>query len=315
MSWSDFRGTKHFGKGIFLPYGEHLGDVATQVDNLLGNDPPLARFTPSLLNRDFYYIRGTRIALLCLSSGAHRHFPFRECLEWTEFFKIPEEQFIAEHPGVDTNASVIHLADLDTYLTNTANFITPICIGFPAIYRAAIDSEEWKVRFTSVNKAAQLLIDFDRNKYEEHLELQKPKNIFLSHKSPDKTLVREVALALKSVGLTPWLDEDRMKAGANLERAILQGFQDSCAAVFFVTPRFVDDGYLASEIDYALMEKRAKGDKFTIITLLIPGDDGAFGEAPVPLRPYVWKYVQPIEILRTITEALPIQCGAPMWRI
>jgi hypothetical protein len=315
MSWSEFLDTKHFGKGIFLPYAEHLGDLATQVDNLLGDDPPFARFTPNLLNRDFFFIRGTRIALLCLSSSAHRHYPLRESPEWQEFFQIPEEQFIAEHSGVETNATVIHLADLDNYLTNSANFITPICISFPAIYSVKRDSEEWKIRYASVNQAAQLLTDFDRTKYEEHIELQKPKNIFLSHKSPDKTLVREVALALKSVGLTPWLDEDRMKAGANLERAILQGFQDSCAAVFFVTPRFVDDGYLASEIDYALAQKRAKGDKFSIITLLIPGDDGAFGEVPALLRTYVWKYVQPIEIVRTIAEALPIQCGAPMWRI
>jgi hypothetical protein len=119
---------------------------------------------------------------------------------------------------------------------------------------------------------------------------------------------------LRSIGLTPWLDEDKMKAGAHLERALRQGFHDSCAAVFFVTPRFVDDGYLASEIDYALAEKRTKGDRFSIITLLLPGDDGTFGEVPDLLRTYVWKQIQPIEIVRTVLEALPIQCGEATWR-
>lgn len=315
MSWADFMETKSFGGGIYRPYADYMGDLAVQIDNLLGEDPPFARFTKNLISRDFFFVRGTRIALLCLSSNAHRHYPFRASPEWKDFFRMSEDQFLAEHPDIDKNATVINRVDLNTYLTSSMNFITPICIGFPANFSAQRDSEEWRIRHSSVNQAAQLLTDFDRTHYEEHIELQKPKNIFLSHKSPDKTLVREVASALKSVGLAPWLDEDRMKAGANLERAILQGFQDSCAAVFFVTPRFMDDGYLASEIDYALAEKRAKGDKFSIITLLIPGDDGSYGEIPALLRTYVWKHVQPIEIVRTIAEALPIQCGAPTWRI
>ena len=315
MSWVDFMDTKSFGDGIYRPYADYMGDLAVQVDNLLGADPPFARFTKNLVSRDFIFVRGTRIALLCLSSGAHRHYPYRASPEWENFFQMPEEQFLSEHPGLDKNATIIHRTDLHTYLTEAMNFLTPICIGFPASFTLDRASEEWKIRNFSLNQAAKLLTDFDRIQYKAHIELQKPKNIFLSHKSPDKTLVREVASALKSVGLAPWLDEDRMKAGANLERAILQGFQDSCAAVFFVTPRFIDDGYLASEIDYALAEKRTKGDRFSIITLLIPGDDGSYGEPPALLRSYVWKHVQPIEIVRTIAEALPIQCGAPTWRI
>ncbi|CAN7463911.1 toll/interleukin-1 receptor domain-containing protein [Pseudomonas brassicacearum] len=314
MSWAEFMYSKNFGDGIYRPYADYMGDLAIQVDNLLGTDPPFARFTKSLVNRDFVFIRGARIALLCLSSSAHRHYPFRATPEWKDFFRIPEELFLAEHPGADKNAIVIRRTDVHKYLTDSLNFLTPICICFPAIFIPKDDSEEWKIRHSSVIQAAQLLINFDRTQYEEYIELQKPKNIFLSHKSPDKTLVREVASTLKSVGLAPWLDEDRMKAGANLERAILQGFQDSCAAVFFVTPRFIDDGYLASEIDYALAEKRTKGDKFSIITLLIPGEDGSFGEVPALLRTYVWKHVQPVEIVRAIAEALPIQCGAPAWR-
>jgi hypothetical protein len=50
-----------------------------------------------------------------------------------------------------------------------------------------------------------------------------------------------------------------MAAGVELDRGILQGFNDSCAAVFFVTPRFKDENYLATEVNYAMIEKRKKG--------------------------------------------------------
>jgi hypothetical protein len=314
MSWADFMDTKSFGDGIYRPYADFMGDLETQVDNLLGADPLFARFTKPLTGRDFVFVRGTRTAILCLSSDAHRHYPFRTCPEWKDFFRIPEEEFIAHHHGIDSTAAVVQRVDLASYLTGSLNFITPLSIGFPAIFIANRESAESQTRQVAVNVAAQLVVAADRVLYEAHLEMQKPKDIFLSHKSPDKTLVREVASTLRSVGLAPWLDEDRMKAGANLERALRQGFHDSCAAVFFVTPRFVDDGYLASEIDYALAEKRAKGDRFSIITLLIPGDDGTFGEVPNLLRTYVWKQIQPVEVVRTVVEALPIQCGTPTWR-
>lgn len=314
MSWAEFMETKCFGEGIYRPYADFVGDLATQIDNLLGADPRLARYVRPLVDRDFVFIRGTRTAVFCLSNDRHRHLPFRSCPEWKDFFRFPEEQFIADHRGIDSATAEIKRQDIATYLAGTLNFVAPLVIGFPAVFIAARESAEWKTRQTAVSGAAELVVAHDRAEYEVYLEMQKPKDVFLSHKSPDKTLVREVASTLRSVGLSPWLDEDRMKAGANLERALRQGFYDSCAAVFFVTPRFQDDGYLASEIDYAIAEKRTKGNRFSIITLQLPGDDGALGEVPDLLRTYVWKQIQPIEIVRTIAEALPIQCGAPTWR-
>lgn len=315
MSWVEFMDTKSFGEGIYRPYADFMGDLAVQVDNLLGGDPTFARFTKPLVSRDFVFVRGAQTAILCLSSSAYRHYPYRACPEWKDFFRLPEEQFIAEHPDIDSKAAPIQRADLASYLTGPLNFVTPLSIGFPAIFIANRESTEWQTRQAALRTAAQFVVAADRLQYDAHLEMQKPKDIFLSHKSPDKTLVREIAATLRSIGLTPWLDEDKMKAGAKLERALRQGFHDSCAAVFFVTPKFIDDGYLASEIDYALAEKRAKGDRFSIITLLLPGDDGTFGEVPDLLRTYVWKQIQPIEVVRTILEALPIQSGEATWRV
>lgn len=132
--------------------------------------------------------------------------------------------------------------------------------------------------------------------------------IFLSHKGVDKPLVRAFKTTLEAIGLKPWLDEDAMPAGSSLERGILKGFKDSCAAVFFVTEAFADEGFLGSEVEYAVGEKRAKGDRFAIITLVFAKNDGTFPDVPDLLRRYVWK--QPadnLEALREIVWALPVE--------
>jgi hypothetical protein len=132
--------------------------------------------------------------------------------------------------------------------------------------------------------------------------------IFLSHKGIDKPRVRDFKQTLEAVGLKPWIDEDAMPAGTNLERGILQGFKASCAAVFFVTPAFVDSGFLGSEVDYAIAEKRAKGDRFSIITLVLDCPPNAKPPVPDLLHSYVWKEPRSdLEALREIVRALPLE--------
>lgn len=135
--------------------------------------------------------------------------------------------------------------------------------------------------------------------------------IFLSHKSVDKELVYRYYQALKEVGFSPWLDEPDMPAGTNLERAIFQGFTESCAAVFFITDNFKDERYLAAEVDYAVMQKRKKDKKFTIITLRYSD------AAPVPdlLTPYIYKTVSnDLEGFYELLRALPLEAGPVRWK-
>ena len=106
------------------------------------------------------------------------------------------------------------------------------------------------------------------------------------------------------MGYDPWLDEDAMPAGTPLERGLLQGMQDSCGVVFFITPSFKDEGYLETEINYAIQEKRRKEDKFAIVTLQFLDADGNVGEIPDLLKTYVWKKTKtPLEALREIVRA------------
>ena len=146
-------------------------------------------------------------------------------------------------------------------------------------------------------------------------ELERPRKIFLSHKSADKELVRRFKEILIDLRFEPWLDEDAMEAGVNLERSILKGLNNSCAVVFFVTPEFVDEQYLATEIDYSIAEKRKKGDYFSIITLLLPGTDGEKGKVPDLLKPYVYKEPSnELEALRELIRALPLNITIPNWK-
>jgi len=78
-----------------------------------------------------------------------------------------------------------------------------------------------------------------------------------------------------------------MSAGANLEREVLRGFEESCAAVFFLTASYKDEKYLAAEVDYAIMQKRKKDKKFAIVTLRYP--DAA--AVPPLLMPFIYKDV------------------------
>ncbi|MCY4584236.1 MAG: toll/interleukin-1 receptor domain-containing protein [Chloroflexi bacterium] len=135
--------------------------------------------------------------------------------------------------------------------------------------------------------------------------------IFLSHKSVDKPLVYRYHDALKALGFDPWLDEPELPAGANLERGLLQGFEESCAAVFFITESFTDEKYLATEVDYAILQKRKKDKKFAIITLLYAD------AAPVPglLTPFVYKPVSnDLEGFSELVKALPIELGPVRWK-
>lgn len=141
------------------------------------------------------------------------------------------------------------------------------------------------------------------------------KKIFLSHKGVDKDSVIDFKKTLELLGYDPWIDEDEMPAGTPLERGLLRGMQDSCGIVFFITPSFKDEGYLESEVNYAIQEKREKGDKFAIITLQFVDDDSNVGRIPDLLKTYVWKKPKSsLEALREIIHALPVVPGIIDWR-
>ncbi len=150
--------------------------------------------------------------------------------------------------------------------------------------------------------------------YREEFMFDRNRKIFLSHKGVDKPLVRNYFRVLKTLGFDPWLDEDAMVAGTPLERGILAGFEQSCAAVFFVTPSFQDENFLATEVNYAIAQKRTKQHRFSIITIVF-SDKKQKGNVPALLQQYVWKEPQSqLEALDEIIRALPLVPGEPCWK-
>jgi len=111
--------------------------------------------------------------------------------------------------------------------------------------------------------------------------------VCVSAGSLDTPAVRRYDHALKTLGFDPWIDERAMPAGANLEREVLGGFEESCAAVFFITASFKDEKYLAAEVEYAVMQKRKKEKKFAIVTLRYTNAAAVRGL----LTPYIYKDV------------------------
>jgi hypothetical protein len=140
--------------------------------------------------------------------------------------------------------------------------------------------------------------------------------IFLSHKGANKPTVRLYYRALKGAGFRPWLDEEDMPAGTNPDRGIRQGFKVSCAVVFFLTLDFKDEKFLKDEINYAKEEERQKGDRFAIISLIVP-EPGKAGEPAVPdlLRQYIWiREDNHLSSFAKVLEALPIRLGRSRWK-
>ena len=168
--------------------------------------------------------------------------------------------------------------------------------------------------FDETNNYSNWRTDLERDLKENFLQHKmvmnmEPMKIFLSHKSINKDKVRNFKTILELLGFSPWLDEEAMSAGANLERSLQSGMTDSCAAIFFITPDYKDEKYLASEIDYAISRKR-QDEKFSIITLVFSDENGEKGVVPNLLKPYVWKEpTNDLIALAEILKALQLEVG------
>ena len=166
--------------------------------------------------------------------------------------------------------------------------------------------------FDNTNSYSNWNADLERDLKENFLQHKmvmnmEPMKIFLSHKSINKDKVRNFKTILELLGFSPWLDEEAMSAGANLERSLHSGMVDSCAAIFFITPDYKDEKYLSTEIDYAISRKR-QDEKFSIITLVFSDENGEKGVVPSLLQPYVWKEpANDLLALAEILKALPVE--------
>ena len=77
--------------------------------------------------------------------------------------------------------------------------------------------------------------------------------IFLCHSSGDKAAVRELSQRLKSSGLEPWLDEEKLLPGQRWRDEIPRAVRESDLVIVCLSKASVNKaGYVQREIRYAL---------------------------------------------------------------
>ena len=89
-------------------------------------------------------------------------------------------------------------------------------------------------------------------------------DIFISHASEDKdAIVRPLALALKSNGLSVWYDEFELKIGDSLRRKIDAGMAKSNFGIVIISRDFIKKGWTNYELD-GIMIRAISGEQILL---------------------------------------------------
>lgn len=110
----------------------------------------------------------------------------------------------------------------------------------------------------------QLPLIQEKNLYIDSNDNSKEYDVFISHASEDKdTVVRPLAIALKSKGLNVWYDEFELKIGDSLRRKIDQGLSNSKFGIVVISRSFIKKGWTNYELD-GLMTKAISGQQILL---------------------------------------------------
>lgn len=95
-------------------------------------------------------------------------------------------------------------------------------------------------------------------------EESKKYDVFISHASEDKDeVVRPLAYALQSEGLTVWYDEFEMKIGDSLRRKIDKGLANSQFGIVVLSKDFIKKGWTNYELD-GIITKSMTGEQVVL---------------------------------------------------
>jgi len=81
-------------------------------------------------------------------------------------------------------------------------------------------------------------------------------DVFLSHNSKDKPVIREIARLLREQGLNPWLDEEQLVGGERWQVDLERVVGDSATCAMFIGPHNLGN-WQEEELD--LVRNRAAG--------------------------------------------------------
>jgi WD40 repeat protein len=120
--------------------------------------------------------------------------------------------------------------------------------------------------------------------------LEKPKyDVFLSHATPDKPVVEELAKLLKKRGFEPWLDKWNLIPGDPWQEAIEKALEECTACAVFLGPS--GTGPWQNEEMRAAIDRRVsdRSRQFRVIPVLLPrAERGEPSRLPAFLRATTW---------------------------
>lgn len=105
-------------------------------------------------------------------------------------------------------------------------------------------------RQPSLSTVPSLVHKNDEYSFDNSEEMQRKYDVFISHASEDKDeVVRPLAQALKSEGLSVWYDEFELKIGDSLRRKIDKGLANSKFGIVVLSKEFIRKGWTNYELD------------------------------------------------------------------
>jgi len=116
-----------------------------------------------------------------------------------------------------------------------------------------------------------------------------PMQVFLSHSSKDRDLIRRISDELRRAGLDVWDDSIEVLPGDNWAQMTSQALEESQAMVVLLTPESIDSKWIKWDIQFALgnisYNKR-------LIPVLI-GDPNRFSKEQIP---WIFKHLKVINL-------------------
>lgn len=98
----------------------------------------------------------------------------------------------------------------------------------------------------------------------DYEEIVKEYDVFISHASEDKDdVVRPLANALKTEGLSVWYDEFELKIGDSLRRKIDKGLANSKFGIVVLSKDFIKKGWTNYELD-GIITKSVSGEQIVL---------------------------------------------------
>ena len=121
-----------------------------------------------------------------------------------------------------------------------------------------------EIRQQPLSTAPSLVHKDDHSLHDNHAEIEKEYDVFISHAFEDKDeVVRPLAHALRNEGLKVWFDEFELKIGDSLRRKIDKGLANSKFGIVVLSKTFIKKGWANYELD-GIITKAVSGEQIIL---------------------------------------------------